>query len=266
MRPKAPLRRPRGGAPDLAAAQAIPRPVVVLADSFAPGVVIPAHLHERAQLVFALQGSMTVEAGRGLWTLPASHALWVPSGVVHEVRMNGPVEMRTLYVQPNHARRVSEQCQVIFVSPLLRELIARAVELPPLYDEQGPAGRLMQLLLDEIASLPPRPLGLRMPADARLRRLCEHVLRDLSAPLGIRKLAGQAGLSVRTVIRLFPEETGLTFGEWHNQARLVRAFELFDHGCTVTEVALEVGYSSPSAFSKMFRRLMGKAPTQMLRN
>ena len=40
--------------------------------------------------------------------------------------------------------------------------------------------------------------------------------------------------------------------------------ELFDAGKSVTSVALEVGYSSPAAFSKMFRRVMGKRPTHML--
>jgi len=66
------------------------------------------------------------------------------------------------------------------------------------------------------------------------------------------------------VIRLFPSETGLSFGQWLNQARLQRAFELFDEGRNVTQVALDLGYSSPAAFTKMFRRLMGRPPTEVL--
>jgi len=260
MRPKP----PKGGARDLAAAESIPRPVVALGDYFVPGAVIPEHAHERAQLVFASKGSMSVEAGGSFWILPTSHALWVPGGVAHRIRMNGPVEMGSLYVQPKYAEHVRRGCEVLFVSPLLRELIRRALELPALYDEKGPDGRLMQMILDEIARLPPQPLGLRMPADQRLRRLCEQLLGDLSAPSEIGKLGAAVGLSERSVTRLFPQETGLGFREWHNQARLLKAFELFDHGCTVTEVALELGYSSPASFSKMFRRLMGRPPTQML--
>lgn len=263
MRPKAP-RQPKGGAADLAAAQTIPRPVVALADSFAKDVVIPAHTHERAQLVFAFRGSITVEADSGLWILPTSHALWIPGGVIHQIRMNGPVEMRSLYVLPDHARGVKPDCQVLFVSPLLRELIDRAIDLPAYYDERGAEGRLMRLILDEVASLPAQPLGLRMPSDARLRRLCDAVLDDLSASARIARVGSRVGLSARSVIRLFPLETGLTFGQWRNQARLLRAFELFAEGDTVTEVAVELGYSTPAAFSKMFRRLMGKPPSAML--
>jgi AraC-like DNA-binding protein len=238
--------------------------VVTLADSLARGAVIPPHSHKRAQLIFAVQGTMTVRAGGGLWILPPSHALWVPAGVVHQIRMGGPVEMRTIYVEPQHAQHVRNECHVLFVSPLLRELIVRAMELPPLYDEGGMEGRVMRLILDEIASLPAQPLGLRMPSDPRLARLCELVLRDLSAPASIARLGAEAGLSERSVIRLFPEQTGLSFSRWHNQARLLKAFELFDEGQNVTHVALELGYSGPSAFAKMFRRTMGKAPMAMM--
>lgn len=235
-----------------------------MADSLAKGTLIPPHSHRRAQLIFALNGTMTVQAAGGLWTLPPSHALWVPAGIVHDIRTHGPLEMRTLYVEPKHAEHIKTECRVLFVSPLLRELIVRAIELPRLYDDQGIGGRVMRLILDEIALLPAQPLGLRVPRDPRLLRLCELLLRDLSRPGSIAKLGSSVGLSERSVMRLFPKETGLSLRRWHNQARLLKAFELFEQGRSVTSVALEVGYSSPSAFSKMFRRAMGKAPMAML--
>lgn len=263
MRPKRPS-PPRGGAADLADAQQVARPITALSDSFAGGVVIPEHAHERAQLVFAVRGTMTVHAAGVLWLLPPSHALWVPGGVTHRIRMNGPVEMRTLYVQPRHAARVGRECRVLFVSPLLRELIVRAMELPPLYDQRGMAARVMTLILDEVAALPAQPLGLCMPRDPRLLKLCERVLADVSAAGSVAQLGACVGLSERSVTRLFPRETGLSFGRWLSQARLLKAFELFDQGHSVTRVALELGYASPSAFTKMFRRSMGMPPMAML--
>ena len=207
---------------------------------------------------------MTVQAAGSLWILPPSHALWIPPGMVHEISMSGPVEMRTLYVEPGSARCVGNDCRVIFVSPLLRELIARAMDLPRLYERAGMQGRVMTLILEEIAQLPARPLGLRIPRDPRLAHLCRLLLRQLSSRPSVRKLGSMVGLSERSVIRLFPRETGLSFRGWHNQARLLRAFELFDSGRTVTSVALEVGYSTPGAFSKMFRRTLGRRPAHMM--
>src|SRR4051812_15698531 len=230
MGPKLPKRRLGRGAGSLGLAESVPRPISALADNFAPGVVIPVHRHERAQLTYAIRGTITVRAGDGLWILPPSHALWIPEGVDHEIRMNGAVEMCTLYVAPTHAKAVAANCRVLAVSSLLRELIARAMELPVLYDEQGTHGRVMQLLLDEIAALPAKPLGVPMPRDPRLTRVCELALRDLSGRTSVRGLCKAVGLSERNLARLFARETGLRFGQWLTQARLLKAFELFDLG------------------------------------
>jgi AraC-like DNA-binding protein len=69
------------------------------------------------------------------------------------------------------------------------------------------------------------------------------------------------GLSERSVIRLFRKETGMSFRRWHAQARLIKAYELFNDRRSVTAVAMELGYSSPAAFAKMFRRALGRPPT-----
>jgi AraC-like DNA-binding protein len=244
-------------------AESVPRPVSALADYLERGAVIPPHRHERGQLIFSIAGAMTVRSERALWILPPSHALWMPPGITHQIRASGPVEFRSLYVQRAHAKRIGCDCRVVFVSPLLRELIVRAVELPALYDEGGMEGRLMRLLMDEVTRLPAQPLGLRMPSDPRLVKLCERVLADLGTTETIAKLGAAAGLSERSVIRLFRKETGLSFRRWHNQARLLKAFELFHAGRSVTRIALDLGYSGPSAFTKMFRRAMGKAPRAM---
>jgi AraC-like DNA-binding protein len=225
---------------------------------------VPPHYHTRAQLIFGVKGVMMVQAGSGLWVVPPSHALWVPVGVEHTIRMSGQVEMRTVYIDPARMRHAPGECQVFLVSPLLRELILRAMHIPRMYDENGMDGRIMQLIMDEVVLLRPQPLGLRMPSDMRLLRLCERVLSNLSDSASIEQLGEEVGLSERSIIRLFPKETGMSFGRWQKQAPLMKAFELFDQGRSVTYVALELGYSSPSAFSKMFRRWMGAAPAVML--
>ena len=177
--------------------------------------------------------------------------------------MTSAVEMRSLYLDPRRVRGSPRQCQVFFVTPLLRELIVASMDIAPLYDERGRDGRVMHLIVEEIARLVPQPLGLRMPGDPRLARLCDHVLADLSSTTPIAERATQVGLSERSVIRLFPRETGMSFGRWLQQARLLRAFALFDEGASVTRVALDLGYATPAAFTKMFRRLLGVSPREL---
>jgi AraC-like ligand binding domain len=85
--------------------------------------VYPEHYHDCDQLAFAGQGVMTVETAEGIWILPPSRALWIPSRVRHMVRMSGTVSLRTLYLKPKLARGLPRACTVVDISPLLKELI-----------------------------------------------------------------------------------------------------------------------------------------------
>ena len=73
-------------------------------------------------------------------------------------------------------------------------------------------------------------------------------------------LCKESGVSVRTLERLFQRETGLTFGKWRQQLRLLHALRLLAAGQPVTAVAIDVGYESVSAFIVMFKRTLGVTP------
>ncbi|WP_164096615.1 helix-turn-helix domain-containing protein, partial [Serratia marcescens] len=78
--------------------------------------------------------------------------------------------------------------------------------------------------------------------------------------------ADWAGIPARTMTRKFVVETGFTFTEWRQRARLMRALELLAAGQAVTTVALDVGYNNISAFIAMFRRVFGVTPTRYFAN
>jgi len=68
----------------------------------------------------------------------------------------------------------------------------------------------------------------------------------------------------RTFTRTFRRETGISFATWRQNVRLMEALSRLAIGQPVTTVAYDVGYNSPSAFTAMFRRAFGSAPTQYL--
>ena len=68
----------------------------------------------------------------------------------------------------------------------------------------------------------------------------------------------------RTLIRLFPRETGLHYRQWVQQVHLAHAFEMLARGESVGRIAQSLGYASPSAFTSMFRKLLGKTPQHYL--
>lgn len=240
----------------------VPRPVVALARDLPPAHEIDWHSHPRFQLVYAARGVMTVDTRDATWVVPPQRAVWMPPTVEHRLKASGAVELRSLYIRPDAAARMPKSCEVLEVTPLLRELIARATDLPLEYDVRGPAGRVMRLLLDELAGLTRLPYHLPVPRVAPLAAICRALLDAPDRAATLPEIARKQGLSSRTLARHFRRHTGMSFAEWRRRARLLRALGWIAEGRPILEVAMELGYDSPSAFSAMFRRELGAPPSQ----
>ena len=222
------------------------------------------HQHRRAQLLFTIEGVMTVSTKTGTWVVPPQQAVWVPPGTEHDVSADQRVAMRSLYLDPSALDRLPATCCVLTVPPLLRELILRAVSLPADYPPAGPQARLMAVIPDELAGLTPEPLHLPLPADSRLRSVTNALIADPGDGRDLKQWAKSAGASERTLARLFVKETGMTFGTWRQRRRLLAAIGRLAEGQPVTSVAVDLGYDSPSAFITMFRRTLGATPGRYL--
>ncbi len=73
-------------------------------------------------------------------------------------------------------------------------------------------------------------------------------------------LCREAGVSVRTLQRIFRREVGTDFETWRRQARLMKAVELLAQGRSIKAVSHAVGYRQASTFVAMFRRALGLTP------
>lgn len=242
-----------------------PMPVTAMAADYVPGHVTKPHQHPHAQLIHAMHGVMVVSTAEGQWTVPPTRGMWMPGGTVHWIRMVGRVQMRTAYIRPDAAPDLPTGCTVLGISPLLRELILAAIDIPPHYDADSRDGRLMRLLLDEVKLVPTLPLHLPRPADAALRSICDQIVDTPDSALTLADWGARLGVDPKTIQRRFARETGMTFGQWRQQARLLAALERLAAGDKVLDVALEMGYDSPSAFATMFRRQFGVPPSAFFR-
>lgn len=85
----------------------------------------------------------------------------------------------------------------------------------------------------------------------------------LPGEVSLEELARAAGCSAFHLQRMFPYLTGLTLADYLRRRRLsLAAMELAD-GRRVTDVALECGYDSPTAFTRAFKALHGVAPSKV---
>lgn len=202
---------------------------------------------------------MTVHTATGSWVVPSHRSVWVPAGIEHSIIMSGRVQIRTLYFTPGMAK-LERECRAMDVPPLVRELILHAAAKSPLLISVPAHERLIGVLLDELVALPTAPLQLTMPRDPRALRVAEALVADVASSRSLRQLAADAASSLRTIERLFQVETMLTLDQWRRRLRVVEALRLLAAGDGVTQVALAVGYSTPSAFGAMFRQETGISP------
>lgn len=236
-------------------------PVTVLAADYLPAEETGRHRHPHCQLIHAVSGVMVVGTAAGQWIVPPTRGLWMPAGLEHWIRMVGEVRMRTAFIRPDAAPGLPADCAVLRISPLLRELTLAAVDMPASYTPTSRAGHLAALLLDELAAMPSLPLSLPRPRDPRLQRICAALGEAPDDPRTLNDWAAELGVHAKTIHRLFVRETGMRFGQWRQQARLLAALEQLAQGVRVIDVALQHGYSSPTAFSTMFRRQFGVPPS-----
>ena len=98
---------------------------------------------------------------------------------------------------------------------------------------------------------------------ARVNRAIDHVVRNLREPLRLEEIARVAGFSPFHFHRVFRSLIGETLNEFVRRVRLERALHLMSHGKkrSLTEVALECGFSSSSDFSRSFKQRFGAPPT-----
>jgi AraC-like DNA-binding protein len=244
--------------------QNTPRDAVVTAVDYVDGTLFPLHDHQRGQFAYAASGVITVFTDHGNWVVPPQRGIWVPAQLPHSMQMRGPVTLHNTYIRKKAAKKIglSEQCQVLEVSPLLQHLLLKAIDVPARYSTQGRDGHLMSLLLHEIAAMPALSLNAPLPAEPRLASVCREFLNQPLLEVGIDEMAERAGMSRRSFTRHFRMHTGISFIEWRQQACLLSAVVMLGKGQPVTEVAMALGYSSSSAFATVFKQLLGEVPSR----
>lgn len=239
--------------------------ITTLTHDYPPGLVIPRHFHDRDQLVYASRGVMTVRSDVGTWVVPTHRAVWIPARVRHTITMSGRVAMRTLYLRVQLARALPRNCCVINVTPLLRELILHACTFHGLKNTIKRDRHVIGLILDQLETIQMVPLSLPHLSDPRALKVAKVLIANPANRRSLAEICGMSGASRRTVERLFGQETGMTFGKWRQQIRLMTAMQLLADGAKITHAAMEAGYSTPSAFIAMFRKSLGTTPTLYFR-
>ncbi|MEM5318605.1 helix-turn-helix transcriptional regulator [Paraburkholderia sp. JHI869] len=252
--------------PPEGAQRGLDRPIMATSHEYDAAARQAWHAHDLARFVFTTSGVLRVTTPGGMWTLGPHRGLWLAPRVGHELIATSAVRMHSVYFEPEASPWQESECHALRVSSLLRELVAAMLE----DRERGPQRRyalIAPLLLSEMRdSRKASGGGLPLPLDRRLRQICDFLLAAPANGDSLATWGERVGASERTLARRFKDETGLTFGHWRQQLRIVEAVSKLAQGVRVAEIAAELGYANSSAFITMFRKTMGETPQRYLKS
>lgn len=220
-----------------------------------------SHDHRKGQLILSLHGAVSCEVQNALWLVPPQHAVWIPGGTPHSCRVTENARTCFLFVEPG-AAAMPEACCTVAITPLVRELILHLAEQEPSYLSEGKTARLVAVLLEQLSDAPLKELHLPISDHPKIKQIADTLFADPGDRTTLREWATRLATSERTLARLVESTTGLSFGRWRQQLHLMIALSHLAEGVSVQRVAGILGYDSVNAFITMFKKALGKPPTQ----
>lgn len=217
-------------------------------------------------LVCVSRGVLRLEAADTTWTLPPARAAIIAAGHAVDIAIPQTVVSSSALFATDFVTAPPAALAVFDLTPLARALISECGRWGADADWSGDHAATMFRALAaccwELAAEPSRarmPVG-RSPEVRRAIALTESAIAH--APT-IETIAHEVGLTSRSLARRFEAELGMTWRATLRRARLLRAIELLaaDDARSIAATAMDVGYSSLSAFNAAFRDLVGQTPT-----
>jgi AraC-like DNA-binding protein len=229
-----------------------------------PSTFVPPQPAGWSQLVMLRAGSALLQCEGVRTSLSREIACWLPGNATYALDLRTRCEVRIVYVA---AAVYSVAFGPVETSPLLFELVERAVRCGYLDPAVARDARLQAVINDELANLRAATSvhSLALPRSPKLLAAIEAQASSPESP-NIGALAAAAGMSLRTFERRFIRETELTPRAWLRRARLHAALVALQSGASVTEAGFACGYASLSAFVAAYRAVFGVTPGRVARS
>lgn len=250
-----------GHALDLDATEASTQPVTGVAIRYPQGHIVPMHDHRRGHLIYADSGVLRVETSTGQWLVPPTSAVWLRPGVPHRLVIPVALQAHGIFVREDICTMLPTVDCVVRVSGLARELIGKLTDRDGHERTSRYTQLLGELLIEELRAPPHLPFYLPWPQDAQMQTVCQTLMNDPGYIATADDWAGKLAVSGKTFHRRFLKSTGMTFGKWRQQLRLISSLTMLVQGAPIIQVALNSGYDSHSAYTTAFRKQFGQSPS-----
>jgi AraC-like DNA-binding protein len=241
---------------------ALPAPIVFRAERMPPEASYPTHRHAWGEFVYSFSGVMEVRLAGQHHLAPPQYGIWLPPDVEHRGLNRQQATFSSVYVTTALCAAMPPVSCVLTVSPLARALLDHLRLQPPGLPQSAAEQRLLQVLVDQLSHA--RRVGSYLPRsdDPLLRMVLQALDEHPGDERSLAELATAVHSTERTLSRRCQRDLGMSFAEWRQRLRVVKALPRLESGEKVEAIALDLGYASASAFIAMFRRRTGLTPAE----
>jgi len=248
-------------------------PVRLINKQFIRPIEVSMHQHEWLQFISSNNGLIEIVINNTSYTLPSKHAALIDCCVMHKAVAKRESNLTTAYIEKKYSYDrmgsdgVIPAIKIFSMNQLITEItnLLAAIQFDRLIHEKveiyDACTELFLFLLCEAKEL---KIGVPLPRDKRIKAICLSFLANPTQDRNLSDMIVSVGASESTVKRLFKSELGMRFNDWKKQVLLAEAVKLASMNYKIESIAYELGYSSPSSFSAMVRKLVGCTPSQYL--
>ena len=241
----------------------LPAPVMFRSAYVPDHGLYPEHQHAWGEFVYSFSGVMEVKVLGHHYLAPPQYGIWLPPHLEHVGLNRHEACHCSLYLAPPHSDRLPKSPCALSVSPLVRSLLEHLRQHPPGLPRTDAQERLLQVLVDQLAASPCAGSYLPTSDDPLLGPVLAALEARPADNRSLVELAKAVHTTERTLMRRCQRDLGMTFAEWRQRLRVVRAMPLLEAGQTVETIALDLGYGSASAFITMFKKMTGSTPDEL---
>ncbi|CNH79274.1 AraC family transcriptional regulator [Yersinia frederiksenii] len=223
------------------------------------------HSHTYGQLICVKSGVLAMNIGGQRFLAPPEFSVWVPAGVEHSSYNRKPMHFRAIDIALAFCNGLPASACLLNVSPIFNAIVEDCFARGLLMPESEQDMRLAHVLIDQFNQSPVQRTYLPTSQDKLLSPVLMALERCPADNTSLALWAKRVYTTERTLSRRCQQELGMAFSEWRQRLRFLHAISLLEQGKTVQSVALDVGYSSASAFIAMFQQISGTTPERYRR-
>lgn len=249
--------------------------------------IYPDHWHTAIEIIMPIENLYHVSCRKEVFTIQEGELLLINSGVIHGMpstvrgeRLILQVDLPLLHGVADMKSTLSTIPQALLLTPSTAPAIhAKLQELMLAISREYYSGTILisasiyAMLLEMLVLVCREYAGKRNTSDTvsekqqehteKLLTLCHYIHEHCTEDLCLDEAAALMGFSKYHFTRLFKNFTGVSFYKYLNQKRIEHAEKLLaDPDLSITEAALQSGFSSLSSFIRMFKLINDCTPTE----